>query len=197
MRILIGLGTGGLDGRAGRPYGWRVFRRLLSRLGYEPKRSAAEAGIVSQLQSLAANLNGRAARFRTVSARAVLLEQRLALLEADSEVWERRAARKLNDPELAADRARICGRLEGQLQELRGELVQTQSEEAALRNELTIDRERFMRNLEHARRLGFDVSNCLLYVDLTRPARSVELGDLAEDEGREFVGRVIDSVDVH
>ncbi len=171
-----------------------MLRRLLSRLGYE-RRQALEPESVRHLKRLAEQLNEKAGRFRTVAARAVLLEQRIEFLEVDSRAWERRA--RAAQPELAADAARICGRLEGQLQESRAELATLHADEAHLRNLLTSERARFAALLSQARQLGHDVNGCLLYVDLTRPERPVDETLLADDADREFVARVIDQRGIH
>jgi hypothetical protein len=174
-----------------------VLRRLLSRLGYEPKRKA-EPERIRLLRRLAEQLNDKAARFRVVVSRAVLLEQRLGQLETDSVTWEARAraAARRGEPHLMADVSRICGRIEGQVQESRAELVRLHTDERHLRELLTSGREEFTRLVELARELGDDVSSCLLYIDLTRP-QEVPDEDLLLDDGRDFVARVIDGAGVH
>jgi len=176
-----------------------VLRRLLSVLGYEPKHPAVAPERIRLLKRLAEQLNEKATRFRTVTSRAVLTEQRLAQLDGDSDAWERRAARASlsGDPELVASVARICGRIEGQLQELRGELVTLQAEEAHLRSLLTDGRKSFAHLLEQARELGDDVSGCLLYIDLSRPEQVPDTELLNDDGERDFVARVIDARGVH
>lgn len=170
-----------------------VLRRLLSAIGYEPRRRP-EPESVRHLKRLAELLNDKAARFRTVAARAVMLEQRIEFLETDSKAWERRARQA--QPELAADAARICGRLEGQLQESRAELGTLRADEAHLRNLLAAERNRFAALLGEARELGHDVNGCLLYVDLTRPECPSD-DTLLADDGRDFVARVIDQRGIH
>lgn len=172
-----------------------VLKRLLSRLGYEPRRAAEPVGVL-QLRRMAERLNEKASRFRTVSARAVLLEQRLDQLETDLKAWDRRASAVRHQPELHADAQRICGRIEGKLHEARAELAEKHADEAHLRSLLTEQREVFATLLEHARALGWDVSGCLLYVDLTRPERVPDEELLGDDEG-DFVGRVIDAGGLH
>jgi hypothetical protein len=174
-----------------------VLKRLLARLGYEPRRPV-EPEVARYLQRLAEQLNDKAARFRTVVSRAVLLEQRIERLERDSRVWEMRSAAPaaLRDPELAADVARICGRMEGQLQEARAELVLLHADELHLRSLLTDGRAKFAVLHERARALGFDVSSCLLYIDLTRPEQVAD-ETLLTDDGSDFVARVVDAGGVH
>lgn len=175
-----------------------MLRRLLSRLGYEPKRPAAEPERIRLLKQWAEQLNALATRFRTAAERSVLLEQRIDQLEGDSVRWERRAAARAaaRDPELAADVARICGRIEGQLQESRAELANLLADEKHLRALLTEQRQPFVEQLERCRAFGDDVSGCLLYIDLTRPDRVADL-ELLADDGRDFVARVIDADGVH
>lgn len=172
-----------------------MFRRLLGLLGYEPTRKP-EPESVRQLKRMAEQLNEKASRFRTVASRAVLTEQRLEQLETDLVTWERRARVVAGRAELSGDAQRICGRIEGQLQELRGELTLLNADEAHLRALLTSGREEFARLVQATCDLGHDVSGCLLYVDLTRPERVADTELLADDE-REFIGRVIDSTGVH
>lgn len=173
-----------------------VLRRLFAKFGYEP-RQRREPESIRQLRRMAEQLNEKASRFRTVSSRAVLLEQRIAVLETDSVAWERRAEKVTEtcDPELAANAARICGRLEGQLQETRAELAVLQNDEAFLRDLLTRERKAFAEHLDLARQLGHDVSGCLLYIDLTRPEQVADIE--IDDEERSFVARVIDGAGVH
>jgi hypothetical protein len=180
-----------------RAYGGRVLRRLLSRLGYEPKRKA-EPERIRLVKLLAEQLNDKATRFRAVVSRAVLLEQRVEQLETDSVSWEQRAraARSRGDRVLLVDVARICGRIEGQLSESRAELVRLHADEAHLRDLLTSGRAQFADLVEQARDLGDDVSGCLLYIDLTRPEQVPDT-DLLIDDGRDFVARVIDGAGVH
>lgn len=159
-------------------------------------RQAAEPESMRHLKRLAEQLNDKAARFRSVTERAVLLEQRIEFLVADSRTWERRAVAVAGQPELASEVARVCGRLEGQLHSARAELASALADETHLRSLLTTERRRFAELVEQARRLGHDVSECLLYVDLTRPGRVADLGLLADDE-REFIARVIDQAGIH
>jgi septal ring factor EnvC (AmiA/AmiB activator) len=175
-----------------------MLRRLLSRLGYEPKRPAAEPERIQLLKRWAEQLNEKATRFRTVAERSVLLEQRIDQLDGDLMRWEKRAVARLatRDPELAADVARICGRIEGQLQESRAELANLHADENHLRTLLTDQRRSFAEQLELCRGLGDDVNGCLLYIDLTRPDRVADLDLLADDE-LDFVARVIDADGIH
>lgn len=145
---------------------------------------------------MAEQLNEKASRFRTVAARAVLLEQRLDQLETDLRAWDRRAKTVGHRPELFADAQRICGRVEGKLQEARAELAEKHADETHLRNLLTEQRKVFANLLEHGRALGWDVSGCLLYVDLTRPDRVAD-EELLADDGQDFVARVIDAGGLH
>ncbi len=168
-----------------------VLRRLLSALGID----LPEPANIRHLKRLAEQLNDKAARFRTVAGRAVMLEQRIEFLETDSRTWEQRA-RVARGTEMAADVTRICGRLEGQMQEARTELVKLQSDEQHLRGLLTSGRAAFADLLDQARRLGHDVSGCLLYVDLSRPVCPADESLLADDD-RTFVARVVDSVGIH
>lgn len=172
-----------------------MLRRLLSRLGYEPKHPR-DPESVRQLKRLAEQLNEKAARFRTASARAVMLEQRIEFLESDSKTWEMRARTVRGQAELFADVERVCGRLEGQLQEAHAELATLRADEAHLRNLLTDGRGSFARLLEQARSAGYDVSGCLLYVDLTRPECPADETLLADDD-RAFLARIIDAGGVH
>lgn len=171
-----------------------MFRRLAAVLGYEPRRRR-EPESVGHLKRLAEQLNEKATRFREVAGRAALLEQRIEFLETDSVTWERRAAR-VRGSELAGDAERICGRLEGQMQEATADLAQLRSEEAFLRNLLTSERRGFAAMVEQARRLGHDVSGCLLFVDLTRPECPAD-DALIDDTDADFIGRVIDAHGVH
>lgn len=173
-----------------------MLRRLLmSALGYEPRR-AVEPESVRHLKRLAEQLNEKATQFRTVAGRAALLEQRIEFLEVDSRTWEKRAAAVRGRADLAQEAARICGRLEGQLQEARAELATLAADEAALRNLLTDGRRSFADLVERARRQGYKVDDCLLYIDLSRPDCPADDALLA-DEDRAFVGRVIDAAGVH
>lgn len=173
-----------------------MLRRLLARLGYEPKRRA-EPERIRLVKRLAEQLNDKATRFRGVVSRAVLLEQRVEQLETDSASWEQRArSARHRDPALSADVARICGRIEGQLSESRAELVRLHADETHLRELLTGGRAQFADLVEQARALGDDVSECLLYIDLTRPEQVPDT-DLLIDDGRDFVARVIDGAGVH
>ncbi len=149
------------------------------------------------LRRFAEQLNEKASRFQAVAGRAALLEQRIGFLEVDLRTWEERSrlVRSRGRPELLVDVARICGRLEGQLQEARAELAIVTSDETHLRNLLTAERKRFADQLEQARALGHDVSSCLLYIDLSRPPVPADLA-LADDD-RDFVARVIDSAVIH
>jgi hypothetical protein len=162
-----------------------------------PPKSDPEG--IRHIKQLAEQLNEKATQFRAVVARAVLLKERVELLEQDSRQWEERAriATEKGSLELQTDVARICGRIEGRLQEARAELAQRDSDEAHLRNLLTLERKRFADLVEWARRLGHDVSGCLLYIDLSRPERVPDTDLLTDDEGRDFVARVIDSAGVH
>lgn len=173
-----------------------MLRRLLSRLGYE-RRKAPEPESVRHLKRLAEQLNEKAGRFRTVAARAVMLEQRIEFLEVDSRTWEQHARAAMGRPELHAEASRVCGRIEGQLQEARAELATLHADEAHLRNLLTTERGRFSALLGQARQLGHDVNGCLLCVDLTRPACPADETLLADDADREFVARVIDQSGIH
>ena len=195
--ILILIGLADMDDVVGRAYGGQMLRRFLSRLGYEP-RKAREPECVRLVRQHAALLNEKATRFRTVSGRIVLLQQRIEQIETDSRTWERRAEviRGRGDPELVADAERICGRLDGQLQESRAELATLESDEAHLRAILTDGRARFADLIGQCRELGLDVSECLLYIDLTRPDRVADTDLLADDEA-DFLGRVIDGSRVH
>lgn len=197
MRILMG--GGAMDRSGGRGYGGEVLRRLLSVLGYEPKQQRPpEPESVRLLKVFAEQLNQKATRYRAVAARAVLLEQRISQLETDSATWEQRAenAAQRGIPELTVDVTRICGRIEGQLQETRGELAVMQADEIHLRKLLSDSRHEFAKQLEGARELGHDVSGCLLYIDLTRPECPAD-EELLADDGRDFVARVIDGPGVH
>jgi hypothetical protein len=173
-----------------------VLRRLLSRLGYEP-RGKPEPESVRHLKRLAEQLNEKAARFRTVAARAVMLEQRIEFLETDSRTWEQHARATVGRAELHAEASRVCGRIEGQLHEARAELATLHADEAHLRNLLTSERSRFASLLGQAREFGHNVDGCLLYVDLTRPTCPADESLLADDGDREFVARVINSTGVH
>jgi chromosome segregation ATPase len=172
-----------------------VLRRLLSALGYEPRR-AVEPESVWHLKRLAEQLNEKAARFRTAAARAALLEQRIEFLETDSKTWERKAVAVRGRPELVSEVERICGRLEGQLQEARAELATLCADEAHLRNLLTDGRRSFADLVEQARRHGHKVDDCLLYIDLSRPDVPADDTLLADDD-RVFVARIIDAAGVH
>lgn len=172
-----------------------MLRRLLSVLGYEPKR-AHEPESVRRLKRLAEQLNEKAARFRTVAGRAVLIDQRIEFLEADLRTWAKRAEAVAAKPLLMIEVARVCGRLEGQLQEARAEIATLMADEAHLRNLLTSGRRDFAVMLAEVRGWGHDVSECLLYVDLTRPERVADT-DLLADDDREFVARVIDQSGIH
>ncbi len=154
-----------------------------------------EPASIRGLKRLAEQLNDKASRFRTVAARAVLLEQRIELLEVDSRAWEARA-KAVHDAGLSSEVARVCGRLEGQLQAARTELAALHTDEAHLRSLLTDGRRAFAELVDQARSLGHDVSGCLLYVDLTRPECPAD-DSLLADEDRAFVARVIDSQVIH
>lgn len=175
----------------------KVLRRLLARIGYEPRRER-EPESVRLVKRLAEQLNEKATRFRTVAGRAAMLEQRVGFLETDLKTWERRAraVRERRQLELLLDAERICGRIEGQLQEARAELAVLAADETHLRGLLTDERRRFADLLRETRELGHDVSECLLYVDLIRPEPLADLA-LCADDDREFVARVIDSSGLH
>ena len=173
-----------------------MLRRLLSRLGYEPKQKR-EPESVRLLKRMAEQLNDAARRFREAAGRAALLEQRVGFLETEEAGWRdrvRSAAER--DPELATDAARIFGRVEGQLVAARAELRTHELEERELGLTLTTYRKRFADELERVRGLGHDVSGCLLYVDLSRPGCAADETLLADDD-RDFIARVIDSPGLH
>ncbi len=165
----------------------RFLRRLLAPT-WEPES-------VRHLKRLAEQLNDKATRFRAVASRAVLLEQRIGFLETESKTWEQRAA-AVRGTAIASDVARICGRMEGQLDEAQAELRALQADETHLRSLLTSGRRSFAEGVEHARSAGYDVSSCLLYVDLTRPECPADETLLGDDD-RRFVARVIDGGLVH
>ena len=167
-----------------------MLRRLLSRIARAIAEPEPEA--VRHLRDLARLLNERAARFRDVATRATLLRERVGMLAGDLAAWERRVQATRDDPRFALEATRICGRLEGQLQETNIELGQLESEEAGLRTLLTRQRGDFVRLVERAKALGYDVSECLLYIDLSAPERVADVSVLVEED-RDFVARVIDS----
>jgi hypothetical protein len=173
-----------------------VLRELLTAVARALTAPKPQPESVRHLRRLAEQLNEKATRFRTVAGRAVLLEQRIGFLETDWKSWERRAKGARSNPDLAADAARCLGRVEGQLQEARAELATLHSDEAHLRNLLSSGRSEFAQLIEQARGLGHDVSECLLYVDLTRPECPAD-EELLADDGDRFVARVIDSTVVH
>jgi hypothetical protein len=173
-----------------------VLRRFLSALGYEPRRKP-EPESVRHLKRLAEQLNEKAARFRTVAARAVMLEQRIEFLETDSRTWEQHARATVGRSDLHAEASRVCGRIEGQIRETRAELAALHADESHLRSLLTSERARFASLLGQARELGHEVDGCLLYVDLTRPVCPADETLLADDGDLEFVARVIGSTGIH
>lgn len=174
-----------------------MLRELLTAVANALTPTRPEPESVRQVRRLADQLNEKASRFRAVSARAVLLEQRIGFLETDWKTWDRRVRDVARNPALLASAARCIGRVEGQLQETRGELAMLQADEVALRALLTTGRDDFSRLIDRLRALGHDVSNCLLYVDLTRPECPADEDLLADDADREFIGRVIDAAGVH
>lgn len=167
-----------------------MLRRLLSKVARALAEPEHEA--VRHLRELARRLNECAARFRDVATRAAILRERVAVLAGELTAWQRREAAARDDVRFAVEAARICGRLEGQLQESSVELGQLEAEEASLRALLTRQRADFVRMLEWARKLSLDVSECLLYIDLSAPERVADVSVLADDD-RDFVARVIDA----
>lgn len=174
-----------------------MFSRLLGFLGYERKRPPAPPERLRLLRRWSEQLNEKAGRYRDLASRLVLTEQRLEQLDTDLRTWQRRS-RAVAGTDLATDAARIVGRLEGQLQELRADHATLARDEQHLRALLTDQRAAFAEQLELCRELGDDVSSCLLYIDLTKPEAVPDLELLADDErDRDFVGRVIDASGVH
>jgi chromosome segregation ATPase len=184
-----------LDRTGRRIYGEGVLRQLLKAISRALAPLDPEG--LRHVKRLADQLNEKATQFRDVSSRVVLLEQRIGFLETDWKTWERRMRGAAHEPSLLASVARCLGRVEGQLQEARAEVATLQAEEMALRSLLTHGREEFARLLRRARALGYDVSSCLLYIDLTRPECPADDELLADDADRDFVARVIDGAGVH
>ena len=181
---------------SGQAYGGEVLRRLLSRLGYEPKQKR-EPDSVRELRRMAELLNDNGRRFRETASRVALLEQRVSILETEGKGWADRVSSTDSwDPALAREAARILGNVEGQLQAARAELLVQRTEETELRKTLTVGRKRFADLFEQTKALGHDVSSCLLYIDLSRPECPADETLLADDD-RSFVARVIDRAGLH
>ncbi len=173
-----------------------MLRRLFAALGYEPSQKR-EPESVRLLKRMAEQLNDNARRFREAAGAVVMLEQRVGFLETERTGWaERVRSAAERDPELATEAARLYGRIEGQLTATHGELRLKRLDERELRHTLTTFRKRFADAFEELRDLGHDVSECLLYIDLSRPDCPADETLLA-DEDRAFVARVIDGPGLH
>lgn len=174
----------------------RMLRALFAALfgtvtGPEPES-------VGHLRTLGAQLTEAATALRVTAQRARLLSERVDYLRAESAAWERRIERawESEDGELIIAAAKMAGRVQGELEAARVELDEKLAAEISMREMLITERSNWFRLLEEAQRLGHDVSGCMTTIDLSRPPPPDDDG-LPDDEEREFVGRIIDRMDLN
>lgn len=148
---------------------------------------------MTALRNFATELAHGATELRALAMRAVIMQARVEALQVEAQAWELRLARahRLGNQDLMIGAAKMCGRVAGELDAARRELVTKLDDEIALRWVLVEQRRKWMMLAEKAETNGLDISTCLLHIDLSRPEPPDDIG-MHIDEEREWIARVID-----